>query len=174
MTNEYNILISEEQINTRLKEMGKVISSFYEGKKLTVVAVTNGAMIFAADILRQIKVPLQVDTLSVDSYASNKSTGKLTFRSKPKLCYEGRHVLIIDDILDTGLTLQGISKIIKKEAPASIKICVLLDKQLKKRQAEIVPDWTGFKVPDEYVYGYGLDRDEFDRNLPFIATMCCD
>ena len=101
----------------------------------------------------------------------NASSGELIFRGEPKLSIPGQHILIVDDVLDTGLTLSGVSVRLREQNPASINICVLLDKGTARRKAEISVRWTGFKIPDVFVYGYGLDRNEFDRNLPFIAQI---
>jgi hypoxanthine phosphoribosyltransferase len=166
----HNVLLSAEDICKRIVELGANITEYYKDKPLTVLALTNGALIFAADLIRQIKCPVRLDTFAIASYKDRKSSGKLNLRAKPKLNVSGEHILVIDDILDTGLTLSGVKDWLQEQKAASIKICVLLDKQISERKVEISADWSGFEVPDVYIYGYGLDRDEFDRNLPFIAS----
>lgn len=167
----HQVLLSAEVISRRIVELGAGITEHYKNEPVTVLALTNGALIFAADIIRQIKCPLRLDTLAVDSYTDRESSGKLNFRTKPKLSISGRHILVLDDILDTGLTLSQVKNWLEEQNPASVNICVLLDKQVVRRKAEVSAKWTGFKIPDVFVYGYGLDKDEFERNLPFIAHI---
>jgi hypoxanthine phosphoribosyltransferase len=171
--NQFNhhILLSQEDISKRVVELGVSITEYYKDETVTVLALTNGALIFAADIIRQIKCPVRLDTFAIASYNNRKSSGKLNLRSKPKLNVSGQHILVLDDILDTGLTLHSVKAWLQEKNAASINICVLLDKQVPQRKAEISANWAGFKIPDVFVYGYGLDRDEFDRNLPFIAQI---
>ena len=168
---DHNVLLSAEVIRKRIIELGANITENYKGETIIVLALTNGALIFAADLIRQIKCPVRLDTFAIASYKDRKSSGKLNLRAKPKLNVSGQHILVIDDILDTGLTLHGVKDWLCEHKAASIKICVLLDKQVSKRKVEISATWSGFEIPDIYVYGYGLDRDEFDRNLPFIAQI---
>lgn len=150
----HHVLLTSEAISKRIAELGACITERYRNETVTVLALTNGALIFAAG-----------------SYENSKNSGKLIFRSKPKLAISGQQILIVDDILDTGLTLHGVKAWLREQNAASIDICVLLDKQVSRRKAEISVNWVGFKVPDVFVYGYGLDRNEFDRNLPFIAQI---
>lgn len=165
------MLLSTKDISKRVIELGASITAHYKDEAVTVLALTNGALIFAADIVRQIKCPVRLDTLAIASYAGRKSSGKLNLRSKPKLNISGQHILVLDDILDTGLTLTAVKNWLKEQNAASINICVLLDKQVSQRKAEISVNWSGFEIPDVFVYGYGLDKDEFERNLPFIAQI---
>ena len=167
---DHNILLSAEEISKRIIELGASISEYYKDETVTVLALTNGALVFAADIIRQLKCPVRLDTFAIASYKDRKSSGELNLRAKPKLDVSGQHILVLDDILDTGFTLNGVENWLEENGAASINICVLLDKQVSQRKAEISVKWHGFKVPDVFVYGYGLDRDEFDRNLPFIAS----
>jgi hypoxanthine phosphoribosyltransferase len=167
----HKVLFSADKISRRVAELGKDITAHYNGQTVTVMALTNGAIIFAADLVRQIKCPIQLDTFAIASYNDRTSSGELNIRSMPKLDVSGKHVLVVDDILDTGLTLHGVSSWLKKQGAADIKICVLLDKKVSERKVEISADWAGFEVPDVYVYGYGLDNNEFDRNLPFITEI---
>ena len=167
----HHVLLSAEDISKRIVELGADITEYYKDKAVTVLAITNGALVFTADIIRQINCPLRLDTLAVDSYKGRESSGKLNFRGKPKLDVSGRHILIVDDILDTGLTLSRVKKWLEEQNAASVNICILLDKQVPRRKAEIPVKWAGFRIPDVFVYGYGLDKYEFERNLPFIAQI---
>lgn len=168
---DHQVLLSAEDISKRIVELGADITKYYNNETVTVLALTNGALVFAADVIRQIKCPLRLDTLAVDSYKGGESSGKLNFRGKPKLNISGRHILILDDVLDTGFTLNKVKNWLNEQNAASVNICVLLDKQVSRRKAEISVKWAGFKIPNVFVYGYGLDRDEFERNLPFIAQV---
>jgi hypoxanthine phosphoribosyltransferase len=167
----HNVLLSHEEIGRRVSELGKSITDYYKNEEITVLALANGALVFAADLIRHLKCPMRLDTFTVASYTGRRSSGKLTLRSKPKLDVAGRHVLIVDDILDTGLTLGRVKAWVEEQGAASVNICVLLDKQVPQRKFDIAADWYGFKIPDTFVYGYGLDKDELFRNLPFIAHI---
>lgn len=167
----HHVLLSAGDISKRIVELGADITEHYKDEAVTVLVLTNGALVFAADMIRQIKCPLRLDTLAIDSYNGRESSGKLNFRGKPKLNVSGRHILILDDILDTGFTLNGVKNWLEERNAASVNICVLLDKQTPQRKTEISIKWVGFKIPDVFVYGYGLDKDEFERNLPFIAQV---
>lgn len=164
-------MLSAEDISKRIIKLGASITAHYKDEAVTVLALTNGALIFAADIIRQIKCPVRLDTLAIASYSGRESSGELNLRSKPKLNVSDQHILVLDDILDTGLTLNAVKDWLLEENAASINICVLLDKQVSQRKADISANWSGFKIPDVFVYGYGLDKDEFERNLPFIAQI---
>lgn len=165
-------LFHEQTILRRLDELGSQITTDYEGKDLTVIAVLNGSIFFVADLLRRIQLPLHVDCLSVSSYHGGTTTsGVVTFDQTSLPDVSGRHVLILDDILDTGLTLHAISKRLHDEAsPASVRICVLLRKE-KVRKEELEAHYVGFEIGDEFVVGYGLDYAERYRNLPFIGVL---
>jgi hypoxanthine phosphoribosyltransferase len=166
------ILFGASAIQKRIDELAAQITEDYRGKELTVVAVLTGALIFTADLLRRIPLPLKLDCVSVASYhGATESSGQVKFDQLSMPDIEGRHVLIIDDILDTGLTLDAITNKFRKEcAPLSIRICVLLSKR-KSRRKEILADYVGFEIEDEFVVGYGLDYLEKYRNLPFIAVL---
>ena len=165
-------LFYEQTILRRLDEIGAQITADYAGRDLTVIAVLNGSLFFMADLLRRIQLPLRLDSLSVSSYhGGTQSTGLVTFDQTSLPDVEGRHVLILDDILDTGLTLHAIRDRLLSEAnPASVGICVLLRKD-KPRAREMEADYVGFDIGDEFVVGYGLDYDERYRNLPFIGVL---
>jgi hypoxanthine phosphoribosyltransferase len=166
------ILISEEQINYRLKELGEMINRDYKDKdNILLVGVLKGAVIFMADIIRKINLPVQVDFMAVSSYgASTESSGVVRILKDLEEDVEGKHLLIIEDIIDSGLTLSYLYNILKSRKPASIKICALLDKPTR-RKVDIKVDYLGFEIPDYFVVGYGLDYGERYRNLPYICVL---
>ncbi|MDX2080359.1 MAG: hypoxanthine phosphoribosyltransferase [Terrimicrobiaceae bacterium] len=165
------ILYHESTILSRLDEMAHGITEDYRDKNLTVIAILNGSFIFMADLLRRIPLPLQVDCWSVSSYHGTKSTGEVRFRQTQLADVRGRHVLILDDILDSGVTLHAIKERLAAESgAASIRVCVLLRKQVERTRA-IDADYVGFDIPNEFVVGYGLDYNEQYRNLPFIGVL---
>ncbi|MDR1564169.1 MAG: hypoxanthine phosphoribosyltransferase [Oscillospiraceae bacterium] len=165
------ILVSEEQISARMEELGRQISEDYQGKELMLVCVLKGSFLFAADLMRKITVPCQIDFMCVSSYSGGvKSSGLVKILKDVSEPIEGKDILIIEDILDSGLTLSHLTQILKMRKPASIQVCTLLNKP-GRREALVYPYYTGFTVPDEFVIGYGLDYDEKYRNLPYIASL---
>ena len=164
-----DVLITEEQIARRVNELGDDISCFYEGKPLTVVILMNGALLFGADLVRAIKQPLRWDSFICSSYHNDSSSGELVIRCDLKNPVKERHVLIVDDVLDTGLTLKAVKANLERRGALSVRTCVLLNKNVSGKYF-IQPDWTGFDIPDQYVVGYGLDSNEEFRNLPYIAV----
>lgn len=166
------ILFHEQTILSRLDELAAQITAEYRERDLTVVAVLNGGLIFAADLLRRIPLPLKLDCISVASYHGGmQSTGQVAFPPLPMPDVNGRHVLIVDDILDTGRTLFAIrEKLFAEAQPSSVKICVLLRK-IKQREKPAEADYVGFDMADEFAVGYGLDYREHYRNLPFIGVL---
>jgi hypoxanthine phosphoribosyltransferase len=165
------ILYHESTILSRLDELAHQITEDYRGKDMTAVAILNGSFIFIADLLRRVPLPLQVDCWSVSSYHGTKSTGQVQFRQTQLADLRGRHVLILDDILDSGVTLHAIRQRLEAESGAlSLKICVLLRKQIGQTRP-IDADYVGFDIPNEFVVGYGLDYNEEYRNLPFIGVL---
>lgn len=165
------ILFHESTILSRLDEMAHEITADYRDKDLTVIAILNGSFIFMADLLRRVPLPLQVDCLSVSSYHGTKTTGRVNFRQSQMADVRGRHVLILDDILDSGRTLHAIKERFATESGAvSLKSCVLLRKRVE-RARPVDADYAGFDIPNEFVVGYGLDYNEDYRNLPFIGIL---
>lgn len=165
------ILFHESTILSRLDELADQITKEYMGKELTVIAVLNGSFMFLSDLLRRIPLPLRIDCLSVASYhGSTKSSGVVEFDQVSLPDITNRHVLILDDILDSGLTLNAISERLGNLAPKSIKICVLLRKH-KTREKPVEADYVAFDIADEFVVGYGLDFMEHYRNLPYIGVL---
>lgn len=165
------ILISESTILARLDEIGWQISQDYEGKELTVIAIMNGSIMFMSDLLKRVRIPLQIDCWSVSSYHGCKSTGSINFRQHEVCDVTDRHVLLLDDILDSGLTLHTIkNKLWNETKVKSIKSCVLLSKKIK-RVKDIEADYKAFEIENEFVVGYGLDYNEQYRNLPYIGVL---
>jgi len=165
------ILFSEQTILSRLDEIGWQISKDYENKDLTVIAILNGSIMFMSDLLKRVQIPLQIDCWSVSSYHGHKSAGTINFRQHEIANVDGRHVLLLDDILDSGLTLHTIkNKILSETKALSVKSCVLLSKKVQ-RAKEIEADYVGFEIDDKFVVGYGLDYNEHFRNLPYVAVL---
>lgn len=164
-------LYDAQAISRRVSEIAADINRTYAGLELTAVIIMNGGIFFAADLLRQIEVPVRMDSLAAGSYLHHASSGELAMRSRLKLRLKDRHVLLIDDILDTGFTLVEIQKKILSEGALSCRTCVLIDKALPPEQKKAKPDWYGFRSPPEFLVGYGMDSDEQYRNLPDICIL---
>jgi hypoxanthine phosphoribosyltransferase len=166
------ILLQESTILSRLDQMAQQITEDFQDKpNITVISILNGSFVFMADLLRRIKLPLQIDCWSVSSYHGTKSTGKLNFRQHEIADVKNRHVLLMDDILDSGLTLATIKeRLLYEKSAESVSCCVLLEKNVQ-RSAEIKADYVGFKIENEFVVGYGLDFKENYRNLPYIGVL---
>lgn len=168
------VLFDEATILRRLDEIAAQISRDYQSRELTVIAVLNGSLIFMADLLRRIPLPLKLDCLSVASYhGGTRTTGEVVFKQLALPDVAERHILILDDILDSGVTLAAISEKLRAAAPKSVKICVLLRKE-KVRLRQVDADYVGFEIGDEFVVGYGLDYRERYRNLPCIGVLRSD
>ncbi|MFA7467965.1 MAG: hypoxanthine phosphoribosyltransferase [Desulfotomaculaceae bacterium] len=165
------VLISREDIAKKVNEMAQAISKEYDGKNLLIVGILKGAMIFMADLVRAIPINVQFDFMAVSSYgSSSKSTGVVRIIKDLDQNIQGRHILVVEDIVDTGLTLNYLLDILKAREPASVRICALLDKP-SRREANVPVDFNGFSIPDEFVVGYGLDYNEMYRNLPEIYVL---
>lgn len=165
------ILVSEQAIRRRLKKLGSEIKAVYGDEEITIVSIINGAILFTADLLREIPNPVRLDCIRVSSYRNEtKSQGKPQLVHSLSLDVANRHVLLIDDILDTGKTLSMVVGLIRKLSPASVKVCVLLDKK-GRREVPFEADFVGFEIPDKFVVGYGLDFAERYRNLPCIGVL---
>lgn len=167
-----SVLFHESTILRRLDEIGELITRDYEGKDLTVLVVLHGSLLFAADLMRRIHLPVKVACLSVSSYhGGTESCGTVTFHQLEMPELRGEHVLVVDDILDSGRTLGAITRRMREECdPASVRICVLLDKKAP-RVEELRADYVAFEIADEFVVGYGLDYRGRYRNLPFVGTL---
>jgi hypoxanthine phosphoribosyltransferase len=165
------ILFSEEQIETRIKELGAEITRDYEGKQLMLIGVLKGCFVFLADIARHIELDCEIRFLTASSYGfASVTSGKVNVDKDIEFDVDGKDVLIIEDILDSGITLTALHAIVAKNKPASLKTCTLLDKP-ERRQVPFTTDYTGFVCPNEFVVGYGLDYGERYRNLPYVAVL---
>ncbi len=165
------ILITEEQIKTRIRELGRQISQDYEGQDLLLVCVLKGASTFLADLMREITIPHAIDFMAISSYGgSTESSGVVRILKDLDTNIEGRNVLIVEDIIDTGRTLQYITENLKTRRPKSVRICTLLSKP-SRREIDMVLDYVGFEIPNKFVVGYGLDFAEIYRNLPYIGVL---
>jgi hypoxanthine phosphoribosyltransferase len=165
------ILFSEQTILARLDEIGWQISKDYENSNLTVIAIMNGSIMFMSDLLKRVRIPLQIDCWSVSSYHGCKSSGNINFRQHEICDVTDRHVLLLDDILDSGLTLHTIkNKILNETKALTVRSCVLLSKKVE-RVREIEAEYTGFSIDNEFVVGYGLDFNEHYRNLPYVGVL---
>lgn len=165
------LLISENALKKRIKELADEISKDYKGKKPVFVSILKGGGFFLADLVREIKLDLTVDYIAASSYGSGtESSGNVHILKDLSAPVEGKDVIIVEDIIDTGYTLKAIYDILKTRKAKSIKICVLLDKP-EKRKVKVAVDYTGFKIPDLFVVGYGIDYAERYRNLPYIAVL---
>lgn len=165
------VLISEEEISNKVKELGRQITEDYQEKNLLMVSVLKGSVVFMADLMRAVTVPCKIDFMSVSSYGTAaKTSGVVKIVKDLDINLEGFDLLIVEDILDSGMTLSYIKNMLLERNPSSIRICTLLDKP-ERRQSDIVADYKGFEVPDEFVVGYGLDYSEQYRNLPYIGVL---
>lgn len=163
-----SVLISEDKIKKRVKELAKQISHDYRNKDLLLLGVLKGSFIFLADLMRVLEIPAQCDFLKVSSYAGDKSSGKTKIDFLPLVAK--KDILIIEDIVDTGLTINSIKKEIENQKPRSLKLCSLLSKP-SRREQEVKIDYLGFEIVDKFVVGYGLDYEEKFRNLPYIGVI---
>jgi hypoxanthine phosphoribosyltransferase len=168
------ILFSEARLQEKVKEIGRSITADYQGRDLVLIGILKGAVPFIADLMRAIDLPLTYDLMAVSSYgASTKSTGTVRILKDIGLSVEHKDVLIVEDIIDTGLTLQYLRDNLQSRQPRSLKICTLLDKP-SRRKVAIKADYNGFEIPDAFVVGYGLDYAEKYRNLPYLGILKAD
>jgi hypoxanthine phosphoribosyltransferase len=164
-------IVTQEEMRARIKELGKQIANDYAGKDLVLVGVLKGAYAFYADLARAIRIPMRVDFLIVTSYGSqSRTSGKVKVVTELTEDIKGKDVLLIEDIVDSGLTVQYLMKALSKQKPKSIKVCTLLSKP-ERRTIDVPLDYIGFKIPDKYVVGYGLDYQQKYRNLPYLAVL---
>ena len=164
------VLVSEEEIKEICARLGKQISEDYKDKKLLLVSVLKGAVVFMADIMRNITCDCQIDFMAVSSYSGTKTTGVVKFKKDLDINPDGMDILLVEDILDYGVTLAYLKNLLFDRNAASIKVCAFLDKPANRR-ADIKADYVGKEVPDEFVVGYGLDYEEKYRNLPFVGVL---
>lgn len=166
------ILVTQEEIQERIAQMGKEISQEYADKDPVILGVLKGVVVFYADMIRHITVPCQMDFMCLSSYHGTTSTGNMIVKQDMSVDVTGRHVLILEDIFDTGGSLDFTYRYMMSKNPASVKICTLLDKPERRRPGiTLQPDWIGFTIPNEFVVGYGLDYNEHYRNLPYVGIL---
>lgn len=165
------VLVDEESLRKRVLELGRAIEDEYRGRDLLLISVLKGSIIFMADLIRAIRIPHEIDFMATSSYGTGAhSSGVVRILKDLNKPIEGRNVVIVEDIIDSGHTLNYLLRILRERQPASIRIVTLLDK-LERREVDIDVDWTGFSIPNEFVVGYGLDYNEIYRNLPYIGVL---
>lgn len=165
------VLLSEEVIDSKVKELGKKISEDYKDKDLIMVGILKGAVIFMSDLARSVSIPVTLDFMAVSSYGkSSTSTGEVRIIKDLDFSVENKDILIIEDIIDSGYTLAYLTDNLRKRGARSVKVCTLLDKP-ERRKVDVKVDYLGFAIPDEFVVGYGLDYAEIGRNLPYVAAL---
>ena len=167
-----HILVSQQQLQDKISELGAQISRDYDGHELLLVSILKGSVVFMADLMRAITIPCAIDFMVVSSYGGSNTTttGLVKIVTDLDQDLSGKDVLIVEDILDTGVTLSHLMPMLQMRNPRSVKICSILSKP-SRRKADIEPDYMGFEVPDEFVVGYGLDYDEKYRNLPYVGVL---
>jgi hypoxanthine phosphoribosyltransferase len=165
-----SVLITDAQLARRVKSLARELERDYRGRELVIVSLLNGTVLFLADLIRHLSLPLRLDFMGVSSYGAGTESGELVFTKELRLDVRGRDVLLVDDILDTGKTLSRVIPKLRALKPQRLKVCVLLDKP-SRRVEEISADYVGFRIPDVFVVGYGLDFAERYRNLPFVGVL---
>ena len=164
------VLISETQLARRIRTLAREIECDFHGREMVVVALLNGTVLFLADLIRHLSLPLRLDFIGISSYGAGTESGELVFTKELRLDVRGRDVLLVDDILDTGKTLRHVIPKLRVLRPRRIKVCVLLDKP-SRRVEKVAADYVAFEIPDVFVVGYGLDYAEKYRNLPFVGVL---
>jgi hypoxanthine phosphoribosyltransferase len=164
------VLVSEEKIRAKVAELGRRISDDYRGNEIVLIGLLRGAIVFLSDLMRAIKIPVRLDFIGIQSYGARTESGAVRLVMDLETDIAGRHVLVVEDIVDTGKTLSYLIEALKARQPASLRLCALLDKP-DRRQVPISVDYVGFEIPDKFVVGYGLDFAEEYRNLPFVGVL---
>jgi hypoxanthine phosphoribosyltransferase len=169
------VLIDATTLQTRIEELGTEISRDYQGQDLHLVCILRGGVLFLTDLMRQITVPHTIDFMAISSYGvgARQSSGQVRLNMDLKDDIHNRNVLLVEDIIDSGYTISSVTDLLSVRKPASLRICTLLDKA-ERRETEVTIDYCGFVIPDKFVFGYGLDLDEYYRDLPFIGTVNVD
>lgn len=171
MAEKIKVLISEEEVDARIHELGEKISKEYEGKQIHLICVLKGGVFFMCELAKRITVPVSMDFMCVGSYGDGtKSSGVVRLAKDLDESIENKEVLIVEDIIDSGNTLYYLMDVLRQRKPASLRLCTLLDKP-DRRVKDVHVDWTGFEIPDEFVVGYGLDYAQKYRNLPYIGVV---
>ncbi|MGB4661612.1 MAG: hypoxanthine phosphoribosyltransferase [Mobilitalea sp.] len=166
-----NVMISEEQVNMRTREMAEQISKDYAGKSVHLICILKGSIFFTCELAKRLTIPVTLDFMSVSSYGSETvSSGRVRILKDLDESIQGRNVIIIEDIIDSGRTLAYLKELLGTRAPESLSICTLLDKP-SRREIEVPVEYVGFEIPDKFVVGYGLDFDQYYRNLPFVGVV---
>ncbi len=174
MMEHIEVLLSEEEVDARIQEIGDMISKDYAGQEVHLICVLKGGSFFMCELAKRITVPVSLDFMSVSSYgADTKSSGVVKIVKDLDESLTGKHVLVVEDIVDSGRTLSHLLKMLKDRGPADVRLCTLLDKP-DRRVVDVKVDYTGFQIPDEFVVGYGLDYDQKYRNLPYIGVVKFD
>lgn len=174
MAERVEVLLPEEKINARIRELGEQISKDYAGKNVHLICILKGGSFFMCELAKRITVPVSIDFMSVSSYGSGTtSSGTIKIKKDMDEPIEGKHVLVVEDIVDTGKTLSYLVELLKDRGAADVKLCALLDKP-ERREVDIRADYIGFQIPDEFVVGYGLDYDQRYRNFPYIGIVKFD
>lgn len=169
---DLEVYISEEQLKERIAQLGETLTAEYAGKNPIIVGILKGVVVFFSDMIRQIRVPCEIGFLRIASYAGTETTGRIILKQELDTNVSGRHVLILEDIFDTGRSLDFVCKYLQEKNPASLKVCTLLDKPSRRLPGiDLKADYVGFEIPDKFVLGYGMDYNEFYRNLPYIAVV---
>ena len=168
------ILVTEEELQVRIAELGAEISRDYEGENLHLICILRGGVLFLTDLMRRIIVPNTIDFMAVSSYGvARQSTGQVRITLDLKEDIQDRHVLLVEDIVDSGYTIASVLEFLETRHPKTLRVCALLDKP-ERREVDVPIHYRGFLIPNKFVFGYGLDMDEYYRNLPFIATVDLD
>ena len=174
MAEHINVMLSEEEINSRIAELGEQISRDYVGKEIFLICILKGASFFACELAKRITVPVNIDFMKVSSYGGGTvSSGQVSIKMDVSESIAGKDVLIVEDIIDSGNTLNLLPKILMERGPKSIRLCALLDKP-DRREVDVKMNYVGFRIPDKFVVGYGLDYDQRYRNLPYIGEVVFD
>ncbi len=170
MAEKIEVLISEEEVNARIREMGEEISRDYAGEEVHLISVLKGGAFITTELAKRITVPVSLDFMYVSSYSGTESTGIVKIVKDLDEAINGKNVIVVEDIMDTGRTLRYLLELLKDRHPKSLKLCTLLDKP-DRRVTEVQADYTGFVVPDKFIVGYGLDYNQKYRNLPFVGVL---
>ncbi len=170
MAEKISVLISEEEVDKRIRELGEQISRDYEGEEVHLVSILKGGVFITVDLAKRITVPTSLDFMDVSSYSGTNSTGVVKIVKDLDHPIEGKNVIVVEDIIDTGRTLSYLLTLLQDRKPKSLRLCTLLDKP-DRRVTEVTADYTGFVVPDKFIVGYGLDYDQKYRNLPYVGVL---
>lgn len=170
MTEKISILIPENDVNKRIREIGTEITKKYNGEQIVLICILKGASFFACELAKRIDANVTLDFMSISSYEGTESSGQITIKKDIEESIEGRHVIIVEDIIDTGRTLHFLFNLLEKRKPKTLELCTLLDKP-ERRIVDVPVTYTGFTIPDYFVVGYGLDYNQRYRNLPYIGKV---